>query len=421
MEGRKQFVKLENEILFNSKITANAKILLLVMRRHKNNNGIVNKSYRKLAEYSGIAEGNIKRYIKELIEQEFIESNNIAGKEGSYKIKLASLSTDYTEVLSEYISNYPASIIINYYQLMNLKRMSGGFEIQRFTSKYNARSNWLTLGQVLDVIITLDEAGLINFQYSISEVSNEHFQIKKETEPPNDSVLVEDKNNSTAIISVPRENIAPKPSMTNPNDLIQYFYSKTGGKCANWGHESKLIKNLLQSFSAADLMCGMDYIAKKGHTNLFRLSQTINEAIKINQIKSEFNKIGTAAYLVKKHHQALNIKPNSLTLPGHVAKVQAIIDEHDYNIAEKVIDYMINQSNKELNFIGGAVDVVLADYNPEAEKEIERLDMRARIQNLKDDYKTFIKLDLTETEEAKKMAEQFNALVAEYKTIYGVE
>lgn len=453
MEDRKvkSFFPLDNEVLFNKEESANSKILLAAMYRHKSNEGIIRASNKELSVYSGIAAGNIGKYLTELVKNKHIAKFTEARKKGSYQMlytininQESKNFKNYTKVHYEMITEYKNDLIIKYAQLTNLLKINSyNLEERLYTTNSIIQSNWLTIADVMGVFYELDEAGLFYYKRDAKVIYDEEFNrvdsvtedIRKDAElvqsPAEnkvDSVVEEPINN----IQEKRENITPEPeviapttstSPTNSNDLIKYFYGKRGGKCANWGREAKVIKDLLDSYTVSELMTGIDLIVKKGHTNLLRLSYNLNEALQINKIKTEFDKQGTAAWLIKKHHEALKIKPNPSTIIANAAKVQAVIDEHGFSGAEKVINHMIDNGTKEINFINGAVDTVLAGYDAEYEQEsaseIAKADMQCILMDLKDNYQIYEKLGWSDRPEYKEAVTKFNEKLAEYKAIYG--
>lgn len=389
----KSFFPMSNDdLLFNKEVSDNAKVLLAAMYRHKNNEGLVRKSKRELAVLSNVPTGSVIKCIDELIKYKFITKSTEQCKRGTYQIKYninlnpdSSNFSNYTKLIYEMIGEYKNDIIIKFMQLSNLLKINNfNCEEKLYTTKTIIQSNWLTVADVAGVMIELDEAGLFQYKRDAKAIYDEEYnkinnneEIKKEAESSTDSATQEiEKNNETKINHVNiihelEQNITVKPAeeaeqiqqqkSVNPKELMTYFYTSIGGKCTNAGREAKLIKDLSQSFSASELLTGIKYIINLRHTNLLRLSYYMNDAIKLDKVKQEFDKEGTAAYLLKKHHNALKIKPNTSTIVNYTSKIQVVIDEYSYDEADKTIQHMINNNITNLNFIGSEVVNALAN------------------------------------------------------------
>lgn len=182
---------MKNDILYNADISANAKILLAILYRHQHK-GVNRKTNKQLGALSSIDPKNIHKYIEELVKHKLIINCCQKGKKGEYGIlyKPDFQKGNYTKLGYSFITKFPNDIIIDYFQFINLYRIKRN--IKELTATTLVQSNWMTLGDVVQVIERLETYHLVNYNFNVSFPLND-FGIDIEdncnNEPEDESVI----------------------------------------------------------------------------------------------------------------------------------------------------------------------------------------------------------------------------------------
>ena len=157
---------MRNDILYNHDMSANAKILLAVLWKHKSKMENT-KTNKELGSLIGMDTKNVHHYIKELVRHKLIINCCEKGKKGKYGITYRPdlVKGDYTKMEYHFISRYPNDVIIDYFQLLNLYRIKAN--IEELTAVTLTQSKWLTIGEVVDTIIKLKRYHLVDFDLNL--------------------------------------------------------------------------------------------------------------------------------------------------------------------------------------------------------------------------------------------------------------
>jgi len=159
----KQFIKLENTILFNQEIRDNSKKLFVILRQKANiATNIVNVSYTQLSIVSKIQKSHLKQYLDELKENKLI-TFNYNNKKTEIKIINKPPTTDFSSIIFDYIIGKNISDVLNYYYIINLLKMNK--DIKKLTNSYNNKSKFNTVGEIIETMLNLSEVGLGSFKY----------------------------------------------------------------------------------------------------------------------------------------------------------------------------------------------------------------------------------------------------------------
>lgn len=170
----KQFIKLENEVLFNDGIKPNEKKIYLVLIKQRNTKTNITKvTYRELEDYTGIRYQNIKDYFNNLVTNHLIEI--ISKDKNGTEIQILNNrpDKDYTEITYEYVVEKKIEDVLDYYYLLNLIKMNGGFDnIKYFTKKYNTKARFKSVSELFTTMLHLSEQGLGSFKFKF-DINNE--------------------------------------------------------------------------------------------------------------------------------------------------------------------------------------------------------------------------------------------------------
>jgi hypothetical protein len=358
MENKKKsFFPTDNVMLFNKNISADAKILLAIMYRHKNNAGEVNKSQKELSILTGISKGSIGKCIDELIKNKLLDKKSTSYR-GSYIMKYSINLQDgnYTKLIYEMIGEYSNDIIIKFLQLTNLLKINK-FDTnpKLYTQIKITQSNWLTVENVIGAMLELTDAGLFSYKYKANAIYDEELnpiEQKEKAQSEDQAQRKDEKNEFTNNIREPQKKIA--------NNIQQ-----------------------------------------------------------VKGFEEEMNTPGTAAYLVKKHTDAFKIPLTPSYARDSINKLQQLIAEYTYLGVEKTINYMIENDTKTLNFIKSVIPTVLAGFDPEYEAQnvakINLTDMKCILLNYKEEYEILEKLGWTDRPQYKVSKDKFDKYLVEYQ------
>lgn len=233
----KQFIKLENEVLFNQEIKPNAKKIYLVLIKQRNTKTNITKiTYRELEDYTNIRYQNIKEYLENLAKNLLI--NIIKKDKNATEIQITNNrpNADYTEIIFEYVLEKKIEDVLDYYYLYNLKKMNGNFNnIKYFTKKYNTKAKFKSVAEVFATMEHLSKQGLgifdFNFTFNIDTEKNElPAQAQEAQKQESNNIIQKVEENITPNI-VKNENYLPEKYNTNANEaeqLVKMFYEGFG-------------------------------------------------------------------------------------------------------------------------------------------------------------------------------------------------